>query len=437
MREVNILDFGAVADGSTMNTAVIQKAIDALAQQGGGTLCFPEGVFLSGTLFLRGHITYRIEKNCVLKASPDLTDYVCNGFYHNEMRDVLAFLSARDQEDIRLTGEGVIDLSADGFMKEGCYSGYGEGIVREQLSDEQLAECTIAQQPRPNQPIFFESCRHVRVDTLTIRNSPCWTLTFSRCCDVRIDHIAVRNSTIVPNCDGIHLSACRDVFVEDSSFICGDDCVAVTCITAEGEKDISERIQISRCLMVSRSAGVRLGHYKGKVCDVLISDLIITDSNRGLAIFSNTEGYVENIRISNLILETKIFAGQWWGKGEAIVICAAKGEGRIENISITGVQARSQGGVLIAGCDRNIRHITIRDMDIRLEKGKNHALYGGDLDLQPNDYRRGNGGLPCIYAQDAADLCIEDFTYCGCAEAAPQIGDVEDLQMVRVRRRKD
>ena len=71
----DIMDFGAVPDGVTLNTTSIQKAIDAAAASGGGQVRIPAGVFLTGTLRLRDHIDLHLEPGAVLLASTRPADY--------------------------------------------------------------------------------------------------------------------------------------------------------------------------------------------------------------------------------------------------------------------------------------------------------------------------------------------------------------------------
>ena len=387
-----VTDYGAVGDGKTLNTAYIQAAIDACAAHGGGTVVFPKGVYRSGTVRLRGGITYWFERGSVLRGSGDMADYTHNGFYHPELVQTISLLWAIGEEGIRLTGEGKIDFSAREFFA-GAEMATIEGIDCQQLTPEQCAEAVVEIRPRPTQPVFFDSCRDVELDSITLLDSPCWTVSFSRCERVRVHHITVQNSLVIPNCDGVHFSCCRDVLVSDSSFSCGDDCVAVTGITAQNESDCSERIIISRCHMRSRSAAVRLGHLDSKIRDVIVSDLVITDSNRGFAIFSGDNGCVEDVLISRVIMQTRIVAGAWWGKGEAAVICAEGGNGCIRRVTLSQIRAQCEGGILLASTDTNVRDILLQDIELRIRAGRNYPLFGGDLDFRPNGYIPGAADL--------------------------------------------
>lgn len=70
-----IREYGAVDDGRTVNTAVIQNTIDRCHQAGGGTVLIEGGVYLCGTIFLRSNVTLEIAQGTVLKANPDISDY--------------------------------------------------------------------------------------------------------------------------------------------------------------------------------------------------------------------------------------------------------------------------------------------------------------------------------------------------------------------------
>lgn len=401
----SVEDFGAVGDDNTLNTKAIQAAIDACAAEGGGTVLFPKGVFVSGTLQMRGGITYRFERGAVLKGSGDMADYWDNGFVHREMGQTISLLWARDEENIRLTGDGIIDLSARKFFEGSTMVPVGHG-VDEKMTEKQIAESVLIIPPRPTQPVFFDSCRHVVIDGITLLDSPCWTITLSRCDHIQIHHITVRNSLVIPNSDGVHISGCKDAIVSDCIFECGDDCVAVTCITCPGYS--SERIIISRCHMCSRSAAVRVGHLDAQVRHVVISDLVVTDSNRGLAIFSGDDGCVEDVLVHNISMETRVVAGVWWGKGEAAVICAANSTGMIRDVTLSQIRAHSEAGILMAGTAGNVRDILIQDIDLSIKTGENYALFGGDLDFRPNLFVEGGAESgQGVYAADVENLVTE------------------------------
>ena len=69
----NIVNFGAVGDGQTLNTQAIQRAIDACEK--GGTVYVPEGIYVTGALYLKSDMTLYLEAGSVLLGSGDLSQY--------------------------------------------------------------------------------------------------------------------------------------------------------------------------------------------------------------------------------------------------------------------------------------------------------------------------------------------------------------------------
>jgi len=404
-----ITDLGAVADGVILNTTAIQKAIDDCASAGGGTVVVPRGTFLTGSLRLHSRITLEIEQGGVLLGSPDLADYPLVPFVHNEFKDTRSLLWAMGETDIRLRGEGTIDFNHPAFMEMDTPDTRGpDGDKIPFYNERQRGETTIVARPRPTQPVFIHDCQRVGAEGLLFRNSPCWTLTFSCCDDVKVRGITVDNHLRVPNCDGVHLTATRNAVVTGCVFRCADDCVAVGSITNWDRP--SENIVVSDCTMISRSSAVRLGHLASKVRNVILSNLVISDGNRGLGIFAGDGGWVENVQASNLIIHTRLFAGFWWGNGEPLVISAADSTGHIANVRVTHVTAFAESGIVVAGRDGNVKNITLRDWDLQISHGDSRPLLGQWVDLQPAECRPLQEGFaPWLYASDVDGFRLHDM----------------------------
>lgn len=404
--KIQITDYQAIGDGVTVNTSNIQRAIDACAAGGGGTVIVPPGLFMTGSLKIRSRVTLEIGPGGMLLGSPDLADYPPIPFYHNEFKETRSLLWAIGETDIRVTGDGAIDFNHPAFMDMDTPAVQGLNGDKAAFYDErQLQETTVTAKPRPNQPVFFHDCKRVVIENVRFQRSPCWTLTFSDSDDIKIRGITIDNHLRVPNCDGVHISASRNVLITGSVFRCGDDCVAVTCITDWDR--LSENIIVTDCTMVSRSAGVRVGHLASKVRNVVLSNLVISDSNRGVGIFAGDGGQVENVQASNLIIRTRLFAGSWWGSGEPLVISAAGSSGRIENVRISQVAAFSESGIVLAGA--GVTAIALRDWDLQLSHGENRPLLGNWVDLQPAESRPlEKGTAPWLYATDVDGLDLQN-----------------------------
>lgn len=407
----SVIDFGAKGDGTTLNTGAIQAAIDACAQSGGGTVSIPAGVFRSGTIELKSHIVLRLEPGSVLRGSDNLSDYRHNGFNHNEMIVTTSLIYAIDRTDIRITGGGLIDLNDKPFIKWNEPRPALPAAEAAQLSERQLKECVVQPAKRPSQPIFFQNCQGLRLDDITVRNAPCWTISINSSRDIRIDHLVIDNNPVVPNNDGIHFCASQDIVVSDCIIRAGDDCLAFTGIT--NWEGICERITVTNCTLSAKSAGVRLGHLASKVRNATFSNLVISDSNRGFAIQAGDGGWVENILVTNVVMDTRIVCGEWWGKGEPVLI-ATSGNGRIEGVTISHVRARSDNSVVVVGAAKSVRRIALEDWDLTLRYGLNRPLYGRFIDVQPAPTRPAPDAakrLPWLYADEVDDLLLTNIRY--------------------------
>lgn len=437
---VSIADHGAVADGQTINTRAIQAAVDECAGRGGGTVLVPAGVWVTGSVALKSQVTLWLEAGATLRGSSRIDDYPPNGFKHLEMGDTRSLLWAINQDDVSILGEGTIELVDRPFFN---WNLLRTGLPPEKdalLQDWQRQQCVVTAGTRPSQPIFFHHCRHLRLEGVTIRNSPCWTVTYSCCEDIQVRGIRIDNNLQVPNNDGIHFSGSKNIVVSDCIIRGGDDSLAFTGIT--NPDSVCERITVTNCILSSRSAGVRLGHLSGKVRDVVLGNLVMHDCNRGFAIQAGDGGWVENVVISNVVMETRMFAGAWWGKGEPFVISAANSSGHIRGISISHLRARSESSILVVGRDHNVSNIVLDDLDLTFSTSPNSALYGQEFDLAPAPLRpsllAGNR-IPWIYADSVDGLELRNIRVHPVAAADrhlaldPVLENISDLHEQAVR----
>src|SRR4051812_6889161 len=107
---VVVSEAGAVGDGTTLNTQAIQKAIDQLAEKGGGTVVLPAGRFLTGAIFLKPAVNLHLEKDAVLLGSASIDDYPSMPTRIEGHTQVWrpALVNADQCDDLRITGEGTI-----------------------------------------------------------------------------------------------------------------------------------------------------------------------------------------------------------------------------------------------------------------------------------------------------------------------------------------
>lgn len=389
---IDIKDFGAVGDGKTMNTKAIQAAIDAAREKGTG-IRIPEGTFLSGTLNITG-VSMHLDEGSVLLGSGSMEDYPAQSFVHNELGPLQALLVCYQSRNMRISGSGIIDLNGDNFYD------FTKPLVPESkvpYNEEQKKECTVYHEKRPNECIFFYQVDNITVEGITVINAPCWTFSFNECTNVKVLNLTIDTSLNIPNDDGLHFCSCNGVIVSGCNITSGDDCFAFSGIT-NWEKPC-ENIVISDCIIKSCSKAIVLGYIHSHVRNVLIENVIIRESNRGLCIMSNPEtGLVENVRVKNMFIDTRVRAGNWWGNGEAVFFMGMDHTGNvpasqkparstavnIRDIHLDGITCTTENALGMIGIDENIEDIYLKDIHVVRKPSANIALKGEVFDVSPS-----------------------------------------------------
>jgi polygalacturonase len=286
---IDVRSCGATGDGCTLDTSAIQAAIDACAQQGGGTVVVPAGRYVTGSIFLRDNITLQLEAGAVLLGSEDLADYpiVAGRWEGAEQPTYASLITGVALHNIAVTGRGTVD---------------GQGAHWWQ----RFTNKTLAY-PRPRL-IAFANCSNVLIEGITAINSPSWTINPVRCENVTIHGVSIINPADSPNTDGINPDSCRMVRIANCYVSVGDDCVTIKSgiETEDADKRAPcENVTITNCTMAHGHGGVVIGsEMSGGVRNVVISNCVFIGTDRGLRFKSRRGrgGVVEDIRISNIVM---------------------------------------------------------------------------------------------------------------------------------------
>ena len=413
---INITDFGAIGDGVFMNTEVFESAIDA-AVTGDKCLYIPAGTYLTGTINLKGVSLY-LETGAVIKGSSNMEDYPEQDYIHNEMGVLRALIINRDADDVSISGQGTIDLSSKSFYDTTVMNVPQSKVP---LTEKQIAECTYPIGNRPGQCIFFHNSNNIRVSGITIIDAPCWTLSFHECENVKVTGLTIDTDLNVPNDDGIHVCSCKGVIISDCNISSGDDCIALSGITSWDKP--CEDIVITNCILRSCSKAIVIGYIYSIIRNVTISNCIIKESNRGLCFMCNDEcALVENVRVNNMIIDTRVRTGNWWGNGEPIFLMALKHdyhipaeqkpdtvtECAIRNVHIDGVTCMGENAIGIVGDGSNIREVTLRNIDFTRKDSNNLMVKGAILDLAPSTVQVEVPEDCGIYTVGVSDITMEN-----------------------------
>ena len=327
---VDMLKLGAKPDGNKLNTVLINKTIDTLNVNGGGTLFFPAGKYLTGAIKLKSNITIELEAGATLLFSDNFDDYLPFVEMRHEgimMKSFSPLIYAVDAENITIKGEGKIDGQGkkwwDEFFK--IYVDLGKNGVRDlnkyqpmwdnandvkTLYAETNQDYISSMQRRFFRPPFIQPirCKNIRIEGITIVNSPFWTVNPEFCENVTIDRVTI-NNPLSPNTDGINPESCKYVHISNCHISVGDDC-----ITLKSGRDLqgrklnapNENITITNCTMLAGHGGVVIGsEMSAGVKKVVISNCVFDGTDRGIRIKSTRGrgGVVEDIQISNIVMK--------------------------------------------------------------------------------------------------------------------------------------
>jgi polygalacturonase len=431
----DITAFGAKGDGRTVNTGAIQQAIDAAATAGGCVL-IPSGEFVTGALLLKSNVELYLESGAVLKGSPNLADYLLNGVPRG-------IIYAFEQRNIAITGHGVIDGNGTIFFDpqkphwgpdfDRLYTRQGEAYMDFANGVE---DGPIAYDDRPGMMVVLVRCEQVTIQNIILRDSPSWTFRIGDCDGVLVHGITILNNLLVPNSDGIHCPTTRNLRISDCDIRAGDDAIIVTGFGGEidvggddsrselayGQRRVgnktgfAENVVVTNCTLESRSSGIRVGYGQNPIRNCTFSNLVIHDSNRGLGVFARDAGSISNILFTDIVIQTRLHTGHWWGNGEPIHVSAIAQNknvpvGGIANIRFENIIAQSEAGILLYGDpEQPLQNILLKDVQLKIVSGAHTAAYGGNFDLRPiTDLKDGifSHDIPGIFAQDVEGLTLD------------------------------
>lgn len=358
--EVNIVSFGAKGDGITLNTRAINEAIEEVNKRGGGKVIIPQGLWLTGPIELLDNVNLHTERNALILFTSDFDVYpiISTSFEGLETRRCQSPISARNAENIAITGFGTFDGNGDSWRpvkKEKLTASQWNNLVKSggvldaakkvwyptAGSLKGAMACKNFNVPegintdaewdeiRPwLRPVLLSivKSKKVLLEGVTFKNSPSWCLHPLSCEDITVNNIQVINPWYSQNGDALDLESCKNALIINSVFDAGDDAI---CIKSGKDEDGRRRGEPCQNVIVKNNT-VLHGHggfvvgseMSGGVKNIYVEDCTFLGTDVGLR-FKSTRGrggvvegiYINNINMVDIPNEPLLFDLFYGGKG--------------------------------------------------------------------------------------------------------------------------
>jgi DNA sulfur modification protein DndE len=408
----NIRDFGAQSDGLTVNTKAINQAIAAANKAGGGTVIFPQGIWVTGPIVLLSNVRLRLEKNALLSFSKNRDDFplVMTTFEGVAAYRAQAPISAVKAENIGITGEGVIDgggdawrpvkrskmtesawkelldsggkVTTDGntwYPSESALKGSsGSNGTRKSKADFEAVKDFL----RPNMVQISES-KNILLEGVTFQNSPAWTLHFVVSEHITLRGVKVKNPWYGQNNDAVDLESSRNALLENCVFDTGDD--AITLKSGRDEEGRKRGIPTEN--IIARNVTVYHAHggfvigseMSGGVRNVLITNSTFIGTDVGLR-FKTQRGrgglvekvFADHISMKEITGDAILFDMYYGGRAQNTEkIAVTEGTPQFQDFFFSRIVVQgAKRGIFIRGLpEMKVKNVWMENLIIQAETG--------------------------------------------------------------------
>lgn len=310
-RHFRVNDHGAKGDGQAVDTAAIQQTIDAAHAAGGGVVVFAAGTYRSGALFVKSNVELRLDENVVIQAIPDNRHYprLPTRIAGIEMVWPAALINVYEQENVRITGKGVIDGNGEYWWHQ-FWGKDRKGGMRSEYNKRGLRWAVDYDCERVRGVVVWKS-RNVLLKDFTIKRPGFWSCTLTYSDRVHVDGLVIRANLggFGPSSDGMNTDSSSNILVENCDIDCNDDNL---CLKSGKDAD-GLRVNRPTENVVYRNCITRAGHgmfslgseTSGGMRNIEVCGLKAVGTAKGIHFKSAKVrgGVVENIYFHDLVMD--------------------------------------------------------------------------------------------------------------------------------------
>ncbi len=405
----NVTDFGAKGDGLSLNTKSIQTAIDNCALQG-GTVIFPSGKYLTGSLVLKSNVNIYLSPGSVILGSTDIKDYQPHKPELNSYNDYFLEYSlfySEHSTHISIQGGGTIDGQGSAFK-----------VITKKKPDRYRNRPFI---------IRFVECNDISIENISLRNSAMWMQQYLACQNLTIRDVNIFNHANQNN-DMMDIDGCKNVVISGCNGDTDDDGITLKSTSLR----ITENVTISDCIVSSHCNAIKIGtESTGGFRNIVISNMVVKPSSVEKVIFGSPAG-ISGITLGNVdggILE-RVVISNITIDGPELPICLRLGNrarkykddapqpgvGRFKDVSLNNIVADNVKsiGCSITGIPGHfIENISLSNIRINFSGGVNKADIKSEIPELEDSYPEGTmwGILPAygFYVRHAKNISFNNI----------------------------
>jgi polygalacturonase len=324
----DVRTFGATGDGKTVDSPAINKAIEAAAAAGGGTVIFPGGNYISFSIRLKSNVSLHLMQGATIIAAdspqPKETTGYMSGTYdlaspktayedyqdygHNHWQNSLIW--GEDVSDVSITGPGLI---------WGKGLSYGQGPGHDGKGRGGYTYFKAEQAGVGNKAIGLKNCRNIILRDFSILKGGHFGLLLTG-----VDNLTIDNLKLDTDRDGMDIDCCKNVRVSNCTVSSPDDAICMKSSFALGYARSTDNVTITNCYVTGAyllgsvldgtwkkpgpgQGGGRNGRIKcgtesnGGFRNITISNCLF-EGCHGLALESVDGALMEDIAVTNITM---------------------------------------------------------------------------------------------------------------------------------------